>query len=89
MNIIATNVSLTNLGVKNGAAAAAQDGKYTYDELTALFMKKFSGEVYNAMRRKCLFKDLQRTRTIKNGKSASFNYTGVPLSWYRALMRPV
>ena len=56
MNIIATNVSLTNLGVNNGAAAAAADGKYTYDEMTALFMKKFSGEVYNAMRRKCLFK---------------------------------
>ena len=39
-------------------------------------MKKFSGEVFNALRRKCLFKDLQRTRTISHGKSASFNYTG-------------
>ena len=76
MNEIATNVTLTNLGVNNGAAAAAADGIHTYEERTAIFMKKFSGEVYNAMRRKCLFKDLQRTRTITNGKSASFNYTG-------------
>ena len=39
-------------------------------------MKKFSGEVFNAYRKKCLFKDLQRTRMISRGKSASFNYTG-------------
>lgn len=39
-------------------------------------MKKFSGEVFNALRKKCLFKDLQRTRVITHGKSASFNYTG-------------
>ena len=89
MNIIATNVSLTNLGVNNGAAAAASDGKYTYDEMTALFMKKFSGEVYNAMRRKCLFKDLQRTRTIKNGKSASFNYTGRMSARYHERGTPI
>ena len=89
MNIIVTNVSLTNLGVNNGAAAAASDGKYTYDEMTALFMKKFSGEVYNAMRRKCLFKDLQRTRTIKNGKSASFNYTGRMSARYHERGTPI
>lgn len=39
-------------------------------------MKKFSGEVFNAYRKKCLFKQLQRIRTIEQGKSASFNYTG-------------
>ena len=68
MNEIATNVTLTNLGVNNGAAAAAGDGIHTYEERTALFMKKFSGEVFKAMRRKCLFKSLQRTPNIVTGK---------------------
>lgn len=63
-----------NLGVNNGAAPAG--ASYTYDELTAIFMKKFSGEVFNAFKKRCLFKELQRTRTIQRGKSASFNYTG-------------
>lgn len=76
MIAIADNITLSNLGVNNGAAAADSINGYTYEERTALFMKKFSGEVFNAFRRKCLFKSLQRTRTITNGKSASFNYTG-------------
>lgn len=76
MNTIADNLTLGNLGVANGAAPADTMNGYTYDERTAIFMKKFSGEVFNALRKKCLFKDLQRTRTITNGKSASFNYTG-------------
>lgn len=76
MNTIADNLTLGNLGVTNGAAPADTTNGYTYDERTAIFMKKFSGEVFNALRKKCLFKELQRTRTITNGKSASFNYTG-------------
>lgn len=78
MKNIATNPTLTlhNMGVKNGAAGTGAEGAYTYDDLTAIFMKKFSGEVFNAWDEKCLFKDLQRTRTIQHGKSASFNYTG-------------
>lgn len=74
MNNIADNLTLGNLGVANGKAPVGT--VLTYEERTAIFMKKFSGEVYNALRKKCLFKDLQRTRVITKGKSASFNYTG-------------
>ena len=75
MNEIPDNLTLHNLGVDNGRAPA-NGTSYTYDEQTAIFMKKFSGEVFNAYKKTCLFKDLQRTRTITRGKSASFNYTG-------------
>ena len=82
MIVIADNLTLGNLGVKNGTAPAAT--AYTYDERTAIFMKKFSGEVFNAYRKTCLFKTLQRTRTITRGKSASFNYTGNMNARYHA-----
>lgn len=87
MTAIADNLTLHNLGVNNGKAAAGS--AYTYDELTALFMKKFSGEVFNALRRKCLFKDLQRTRIISHGKSASFNYTGRMSARYHKRGTPI
>ena len=52
-------------------------------------MKKFSGEVFNAFRKTCLFKDLQRTRTIQRGKSASFNYTGNMTARYHDRGTPI
>lgn len=71
-----STINIANLGVNNGAAGLGTGGAYTDAQLSELFMKKFSGEVFKAYTKKCLFKDLQRTRTIQRGKSASFAYTG-------------
>ena len=45
--------------------------------------------VFHAWDRKCLFKDFQRTRTIRHGKSASFNYTGRMTGRYHERGKPI
>lgn len=52
-------------------------------------MKKFSGEVFKAYNKKCLFKTLQKTRTITRGKSASFAYTGNMKARYHERGTPI
>lgn len=52
-------------------------------------MKKFSGEVFGAWDKKCIFKDMQRTRKISRGKSASFNYTGTMNARYHERGTPI
>ena len=80
---------MANLGVNNGATGTGTGGAWTDAELNALFMKKFSGEVFTAYVKKCLFKGLQRTRIIKNGKSASFAYTGNMSARYHKRGTPI
>lgn len=48
----------------------------------ALFLKVFSGEVLTAYEENNIMMGLHRVRTIKSGKSASFNYTGKSSSGY-------
>ena len=52
-------------------------------------MKKFSGEVFKAYVKKCLFKSMQRTRIISGGKSASFAYTGNMSARYHERGTPI
>lgn len=52
-------------------------------------MKKFSGEVFKAYTKKCLFKSMQRTRIISGGKSASFAYTGNMSARYHERGTPI
>ena len=52
-------------------------------------MKKFSGEVFKAYVKKCLFKSMQRTRIISGGKSASFAYTGNMRARYHERGTPI
>lgn len=71
-----SEITIANLGVNNNAVGLGAEGKYTDAQLGELFMKKFAAEVFKAYTKECLFKDLQRTRTIQGGKAASFAYTG-------------
>lgn len=49
---------------------------------TALFLKKFAGEVLTTFETENVFKPLHTVRTISNGKSAQFPVTGVASAAY-------
>lgn len=49
---------------------------------SALFLKKFSGEVLTTFNEKNVMMPLHRVRTITNGKSASFPVTGIAKAAY-------
>ena len=57
--------SVTQLGQANGAG-----------DTQALFLKLFTGEVYEAFRNATIAKGLVMNRTLKNGKEAQFIHTG-------------
>ena len=44
----------------------------------ALYLKLFSGEMFKGFQRNTIARDLVMKRTLKNGKSLQFIYTGAP-----------
>ena len=60
---------LTAPGANNGAAANTTQRR-------ALFLKLFSGEMFKGFQRNTIARDLVMKRTLKNGKSLQFIYTG-------------
>ena len=63
---------LTRLGVSNfnpGATTGTQDNR-------ALYLKLFSGEMFKGFQNNTIARDLVMKRTLKNGKSLQFIYTG-------------
>lgn len=68
------NAVISRLGVVNNADPAGSS--YTHEERTALFKDVFSGEVMTAFEETNVFEGLHMTRSIPNGKSASF-----PATW--------
>ena len=61
--------ALTSPGANNGAAANTTERR-------ALFLKLFSGEMFKGFQRNTIARDLVMKRTLKNGKSLQFIYTG-------------
>ena len=57
--------TVTQLGQVNGAG-----------DTQALFLKLFTGEVYEAFRNATIAKGLVMNRTLKNGREAQFIHTG-------------
>ena len=56
---------LTQLGQANGAG-----------DKRALYLKLFSGEMFKGFQNNTIARDLIMKRTLKNGKSLQFIYTG-------------
>jgi hypothetical protein len=52
------------------------------NDVDALFLKVFSGEILTAFEEKNVMKDLHMVRTIQNGKSAQFPVTGIATAGY-------
>jgi len=61
--------SLTSPGADNGAAS-------TTTARRALYLKLFSGEMFKGFQRNTIARDLVMKRTLKNGKSLQFIFTG-------------
>ena len=71
----AHQASLTAPGADNGAAS-------TTTARRALYLKLFSGELFKGFQRNTIARDLVTRRTLKNGKSLQFIYTGRTKSEY-------
>ena len=61
--------ALTSPGANNGAASTTADRR-------ALYLKLFSGEMFKGFQRNTIARDLVMKRTLQNGKSLQFIYTG-------------
>ena len=48
----------------------------TTDQRRALYLKLFSGEMFKGFQHNCIARDMIMKRTLKNGKSLQFIYTG-------------
>ena len=71
--------SLTAPGANNATRAGST---FTTTERRALFLKLFSGEMFKGFQRNTIARDLVTKRTLKNGKSLQFIYTGRTTSEY-------
>ncbi len=71
--------SLTAPGADNATRAGST---FTTLERRALYLKLFSGELFKGFQRNTIARDLVTKRTIKNGKSLQFIYTGRTTSEY-------
>jgi len=69
-------MALSNVISRPGANLPASSDKQE------LFLKKFAGEVLTTFETEAMFKDLTTTRTIENGKSASFPVVGTAVTKY-------
>tara|TARA_B100000780_G_C21119107_1_gene453118 strand:+ start:820 stop:1782 length:963 start_codon:yes stop_codon:yes gene_type:complete len=78
-----TNVTASRLGVVNKATPANNAAA------SALFLKVFAGEVLTAFDETNVMKDLHVSRTIANGKSASFPVTGKANAAYHVVGTPL
>ena len=71
--------SLTAPGADNAARAGST---FTTAERRALFLNLFSGEKFKEYQRNTIARDLVTKRTLKNGKSLQFIFTGRTTSEY-------
>jgi hypothetical protein len=72
------NATLTRPGQINGAG-----------DSRALYLKLFTGEVYEAFRNATIFKDKVLNRTLRNGKEAQFIHTGRMTASYHTPGTPI
>ena len=61
--------ALTSPGANNSAASTTADRR-------ALYLKLFSGEMFKGFQRNTIARDLVMKRTLTNGKSLQFIFTG-------------
>jgi hypothetical protein len=67
----------------NGNTSPSRVGQVnSANDVDALFLKKFSGEILQTFEESNVFKPLHTVRTIENGKSAQFPVTGIASASY-------
>ena len=80
-NALQTGIGRANLSSGNGYGGASD--KY------ALYLKLFSGEMFKGFQHNTIARDLVTKRTLKNGKSLQFIYTGRMKSSYHTPGKPI
>ena len=70
------NALTTALGRANSAASTPLALTTAYDTKYDLYLKLFSGELFKGFQHNTIARDLVMKRTLKNGKSLQFIYTG-------------
>lgn len=82
------NVNQTVLGTLNKAVTSTS-GANAYDTKYATQLKLFSGELFKAYEAATIFKDTIQTRTLRNGKSMQFIFTGRMVAGYHTPGTPI
>jgi hypothetical protein len=82
---ILMTATVSYLGASNKAGGQSP----TYAQRTNLFLKLFTGEVYEAFRNSTIAKDLVMNRTLRGGKQAQFIHTGRIQAGYRTPGVPI
>ena len=77
-NASGTSTSLTRPGQLNSA-----------NDARALYLKLFSGEMFKGFQNNAIARDLVTKRTLKNGKSLQFIYTGRTTAEYHTPGKPI
>ena len=74
---VAPNTTLTATGnINKTPGLGLTQGGADYDSKYATYLKLFSGEMIKAYESSCIAKGTVQNRTLKNGKSLQFIYTG-------------
>ena len=82
------NVTQTVLGTINKAVADTS-GSRAYDTKYATYLKLFSGELFKAYESATIAKGTVQSRTLKNGKSMQFIFTGRMMAGYHTPGTPI
>jgi hypothetical protein len=82
------NSTQTPIGVINKAVADTNKTR-AYDTKYGTYLKLFSGELFKAYEAACIAKGTVQNRTLKNGKSLQFIFTGRMTADYHTVGTPI
>jgi len=82
------NTTQTVIGTLNKAVPSTS-GAYAYDTKYATYLKLFSGELFKAYESATMAKGTVQSRTLKNGKSMQFIFTGRMTADYHVPGTPI
>jgi len=82
------NTNQTVLGAINKAVSNTAGGQ-AYDTKYGTYLKLFSGELFKAYESACVARDTIMRRTLKNGKSLQFIFTGRMQAGYHTPGTPI
>ena len=74
---------------KNPSTIGLTQGGAAYDAKYATYLKLFSGEMIKAYESVCIAKDTVQNRSLRNGKSLQFIYTGRMTADYHVPGTPI
>ena len=84
-----SNALTTALGRANSTASTPLALTTAYDTKYDLYLKLFSGELFKGFQHNTIARDLVMKRTLKNGKSLQFIYTGRMSAEYHTPGTPI